>query len=489
MGLTSQRTSGPAPGSAPPSVLVRRWLERRAVVLAAAAAVFAVIFAVRQTQAGAADVIALFYVAPIALVALELGLRAGIAAAGLAFALFLVWVASGDPGITSPGYVTRLVTFVAVGVIAGRFSDRMRATQRRQEQLLQSGLALAQVSDLGALPPLLAEHARRVVDLAGVRVSLDGAADAEAGLLAGDSLRVPIDAHGTPFGGLEVAARPGRELGREDRAVLSILALQAAAAIDHQRFLAAEHQRRLLGGALGGARGRLARQQRQLERVLDGQERERRRVAWELHEEAAQALAAVLLGLAALEARLESDLTRAQLETVRGQVKETLAGLRDLAVSLRPPVLDQLGLVPALERLAERANEDVGRIVTVEVADLSGRLTPEIETCAYRVVEEALGGFAGPADVRLGLEPDGRLSIVVTEREPGDAGQTPDLADFAASGARLELIGGALLLDRAHPPATSLVALLPLSRRQPAVNGSVPTTERSTESDARVRIR
>ena len=64
MGLTSQRASGPAPGSAPPSVLVRRWLERRAVVLAAAAAVFSVIFAVRQTQAGAADVIALFYVAP-----------------------------------------------------------------------------------------------------------------------------------------------------------------------------------------------------------------------------------------------------------------------------------------------------------------------------------------------------------------------------------------------------------------------------------------
>jgi signal transduction histidine kinase len=341
-----------------PAVLVRRRLERRPVVLAAAGVLFVVIFAVLQTHVGAADAIELFYVVPIALIALELGLRAGIAAASLSFALFLVWVASGDPGITSLGYITRPVAFVAVGIIAGRFSDRMRATQRRQEQLLQSGLALAQVSDLDALPLLLAEHARRVVDLAGVRVSLDGAADAEAGALNGDSLHVPIDAHGMPFGALEVAARPGRELGREDRVVLSILALQAAAAVDHRRFLVAEHQRRLLGTALARARGRVASQQRQLERVLDGQERERREVAWELHEEAAQVLAAVLLGLAALEVRLESDLARAQLETVRGQVKETLVGLRSLAVSLRPPVLDELGLVPALQRLAERASED-----------------------------------------------------------------------------------------------------------------------------------
>jgi signal transduction histidine kinase len=489
MGLTSQDTSGPAPASVLPPVLVRRRLERRPVVLAAAGVLFVVIFAVLQTHVGAADAIELFYVMPIALIALELGLRAGIAAASLSFALFLVWVASGDPGITSLGYFTRPVAFVAVGIIAGRFSDRMRATQRRQEQLLQSGLALAQVSDLDALPPLLAEHARRVVDLAGVHVSLDGDANAEAGPLHGDSLHVPIDAHGMSFGALEVAARPGRELGREDRVALSILALQAAAAIDHRRFLIAEHQRRLLGTALGKARGRVARGQRQLERVLDGQERERRQVAWELHEESAQALAAVLMGLAALEVCLESDVARAQLETVRGQVKETLVGLRSLAVSLRPPVLDKLGLVPALQRLAERASEDGARIVTVEAGDLCGRLTPEIETCAYRVAEEALGGIAGPAVIRLGLEPDGHLSLVVTEQGPGDAGHIPDLADFAASGARLELIRGALLFDRAHLPATSLVALLPLSRRKPALSGSVPATESSTESDARVGIR
>lgn len=458
---------GPGPASGPSSVLVRRGPERRSVVLAAAAVLLVAIFVVRQIHAGAADAISLFYVVPIALTALELGLRAGIAAAGVAFALFLIWVASADPGITSLGYVTRSVGFVAVGIVAGRFSDRMRATQSRQEQLLQSGLALAQVRDLAALPRLLAVEAQRVTGVAGVRVSLDldAAADAEAGLLEGKSLRIPIAAHGTRVGSFEVAPRRGRELGEEDRAVLSTLALQAAAAIDHHRFLVAEHQRTVLDTALGRANGHLDRQRRQLERVLDGQEAERREVSWELHEDAAQALAAVLLGLASVEAHLDSDLTRAQLEAVRGQVKETLVGLRGLAVSLRPPVLDELGLVPALQRLAERAGEGGRRTVTVDVGDLAGRLAPEIETCAYRVVEEALRGFAGPADVRLGLDPDGRLRIAVTEHEPGDAGRTLDLADFASSGARLELIGGALLFDDAHPPVTSLVALLPASHR------------------------
>lgn len=461
----SRVASEPGPASGPASLLVRRGPERRSVVLAAAAVLLVAVFVVRQIHVGAADAISLFYVVPIALAALELGLRAGVAAAGVAFALFLIWVASADPDITSLGYVTRLVGFVAVGSVAGRFSDRMRATQSRQEQLLQSGLALAQVSDLAALPRLLAVEAQRVAGVAGVRVSLDDAADAEAGLLEGKLLRIPIDAHGTPVGAFEVALRRGRVLGEEERAVLSTLALQAAAAMDHHRLLVAEHQRTVLDTALGRANGRLDRQRRQLERVLDGQEAERREVAWELHEEAAQALAAVLLGLAAVEAHLDSDLTRAQLETVRGQVKETLVGLRGLAVSLRPPVLDELGLVPALQRLAERAGDGGARTVTVDVGDLAGRLAPEIETCAYRVVEEALRGFTGPADVRLGLDPDGRLRITVTEHEPGDAGRTLDLADFASSGARLELIGGALLFDDAHPGVASLVALLPASHR------------------------
>src|SRR5947207_3000652 len=86
-----------------------------------------------------------------------------------------------------------------------------------------------------------------------------------------------------------------------------------------------------------------------MNRLFESQEAERRQIARELHEEYAQAMAAVLLGLRSLERERDHERARLKLAALRDYVDQTLGGLRRLAVSLRPPVLEAIGLVPALE--------------------------------------------------------------------------------------------------------------------------------------------
>ena len=86
---------------------VRRWIERRDVVLAAAAALFIVVFALCHTGPEPGEGIALLYVVPIALVALELGLVAGICASALALGLVGVWALDSHTELDAVGFLTR----------------------------------------------------------------------------------------------------------------------------------------------------------------------------------------------------------------------------------------------------------------------------------------------------------------------------------------------------------------------------------------------
>jgi signal transduction histidine kinase len=124
-------------------------------------------------------------------------------------------------------------------------------------------------------------------------------------------------------------------------------------------------------------------------RVVDAQESERQRLALELHDETGQALTSILLGVSAIRAaRTAEEAERAEAE-VRALVVQALQDVRALAVELRPAALDDFGLVPALERLSETFSERSG-IETVVHGSVQERLSPEIETTLYRVVQEAL---------------------------------------------------------------------------------------------------
>lgn len=126
---------------------VRRLPERRMVVLGVAFCLFVAIFVLRQLATATGDAISLLYVIPVALVALELGMWAGGLAAVASTAAVAVWMLTRQEGVDALALTVRGVIFMAVGLIAGRFSDRMRMSSRREKHLLRSGLDLASPGD------------------------------------------------------------------------------------------------------------------------------------------------------------------------------------------------------------------------------------------------------------------------------------------------------------------------------------------------------
>lgn len=417
---------------------VRRWAERRAVVLTSAAILFLGVFALRQSSADPAPALALLYVVPIALVAIELGLLAGLMTATAALALVGVWALGADPEVSFMGMFTRGVAFFAVGSIAGRFSDQMRESQRRQQLLLESGLALSKLTEANELSSRLVEDARRLVGQAAVHVDLDSSMSQSNGHHNGNVV-IPIATRGVRYGTLAVA--PGRAVDRQDRATLAILALQAAVAAENRRLLEVERERAIIGAELHEARASLAERGRELREVMDRQEAERDHVSLQLREQAAQTLAAMLLGLRALERDLDSERAAPTLGALQSDADATLRSLRALAASLRPPTL-QLGLPAALDALAEQAGDRGWGEMTVAVQDV-GDLDPDMETMAYRLVEEAAEAGRGAASVIVRTDPAAHELVIVMD-VPTDAIAPERLTLLRA---RLGIVRGTLTAD------------------------------------------
>lgn len=408
---------------------VRRWPERRAVVLTVAVALFAAILALRAGTADVENGVGLLLVIPTALVALELGLVAGVAAAAVATGLIVSWSAVSGADLGVEGLATRAGVFVLVGALAGRFSDRMRDAAVRQQRLMASGLALAHLGDAAETPRILAEWARATVGAKGARVELLDRRAAHDGTVGDDPLRIPIEARGERLGELAVELQgPPRP---EDEAVLATLAAQAGIAADNQRLLASARDQAVL-------EAQLSTRSNQLREVLVEQEDERRQLALHLHEDVAQAMAAILLGLGALERDIDSDAVRPRLELLRSHVDATLVDLRNLAVSVRPPVLD-LGLDVALERLGEQYGARGLERMDVSLDDALAGQTADGETALYRVVEEALDAYDKPLRAAVTA---GDAEFAVTVEGGEGAHLRPER--IAIVGARVELLGGTL---------------------------------------------
>jgi len=176
---------------------------------------------------------------------------------------------------------------------------------------------------------------------------------------------------------------------------------------------------------------------RRLRLVLDELERERTELAHELHEQVAQGLAAVLLGLEDLASGDRSEDPASKIAPLRQHVTETLEYCRAMAVALRPPLLDQLGPVPALERLAERTGVER---VSVDPALGGTVLGPALRTEVYRSVESALASVGAKCSLAVSL--DAALREVRISVRPFDLDAPIDRV--GALEARLGLIGGTL---------------------------------------------
>ena len=231
--------------------------------------------------------------------------------------------------------------------------------------------------------------------------------------------------------------------------------------------------------------------QRQLQlmtaQVINAQENERKRIARELHDEASQSLTAMIMGLQAAHDAAPTE-NKDQLVGLKELAVATLEELRKLALDLRPTMLDDLGLVPAMRWLSRSATERAGLEVKTALAGFeeSGRLAPEMETCLFRITQESLTNIikhAGADTVQIKLErvgPDecqpmvGRVRLIVE-----DDGQGFDRAEARAKAyqgghlglfdieERAALLGGTVEIEQARPgtarPGTRTVVMLPLS--------------------------
>jgi two-component system sensor histidine kinase UhpB len=154
-----------------------------------------------------------------------------------------------------------------------------------------------------------------------------------------------------------------------------------------------------LTGAFNGMLDRLETERRESGyRALVAEEAERRRVAGELHDEIGQRLTALLLQIDRLSRHAPPSMHEEFAATVAA-TKETLEGVRGLARRLRPEVLDELGLVPALRNLCDRIEEATGLVVRRSLDPDLPVLSADAELVAYRVAQEALTNVVRHAHV------------------------------------------------------------------------------------------
>ncbi|MCL4544697.1 MAG: sensor histidine kinase [Chloroflexi bacterium] len=134
--------------------------------------------------------------------------------------------------------------------------------------------------------------------------------------------------------------------------------------------------------------------------VIRAQEQERRRIALELHDEASQALTAIIVGHRVIDQLEDIKEVRKQSRALRELTAATLDDLHRLIVELRPSLLEERGLGPAVRWHASEFSHRFGIPVQVRVDGLQERLSAEIETGLFRIVQEALTNIARHAQAR-----------------------------------------------------------------------------------------
>jgi signal transduction histidine kinase len=182
-----------------------------------------------------------------------------------------------------------------------------------------------------------------------------------------------------------------------------------------------------------------------LRRVIEAQERERRRIAQDLHDNTAGALASIRLSVKRMERDAPPDLAERLGEASR-DISAAIEDLRDLIADLRPKVLDDYGLEPAVERLAHTVGRRTGLSVQFAPSGALGEVPDELATATYRIVQEALVNVARHAGARTveisASAASGTLLVTVADDGVGvDAGAGNGFG-LAGMQERASLVGG-----------------------------------------------
>lgn len=220
-----------------------------------------------------------------------------------------------------------------------------------------------------------------------------------------------------------------------------------------------------------------------LRKTLTAQEEERRRISRELHDETSQVLSALMMNIDLLETQLEAqtpsgERSRTRVEAVKALAEEAARNLDKMMLELRPALLDELGLIPALRWYLAQVADLWGADIEFEGGRM-GRLPDHVEVVAFRIVQEAVANCVRHAEatkvrVRVVVEHE---TLVVSVADDGVGFDVASVSVKARSGEavgmtgmreRAELAGGSLLVESAPGRGTTVTAAVPLSEtREP----------------------
>ncbi|MCL4395139.1 MAG: GAF domain-containing protein, partial [Chloroflexi bacterium] len=274
---------------------------------------------------------------------------------------------------------------------------------------------------------------------------------------------VPVMAQGKMLGVLSVASAAPEQLGEEEMLLLEAVGRQMGVALENARLWEELEAKERVRAEL-------------LAKAIRAQEEERKRIARELHDQTGQSLNALMFGLKAADAALETDPARARqvVTRLKRAAADSVRELQGTIYDLRPSVLDDLGLIPALRWFVESRLQADGTLFSLEVRGFERRLFGDLETTLFRIAQEALTNVsnhanATQAQIVLSFEPQ---RVIFDIRDDGigfDATQVFDVQDTSGRGLgllgmreRAELLGGTLTIDSTPGAGTRVRVEIPV---------------------------
>lgn len=371
------------------------------------------------------------------------------------------------------------ISLLAAGVIAVVFAPLRDRLQRGANRLLYGdrddpytalsrlGQQLEATLVPGEIMPAITRNVTQALRLPYAAVVLEGDVPPAApqGPVPAGALRLPLSYQNEPIGELVVAPRgPGDPFNQADRRLLHDLARQAGVAV-HAARLTADLQR-------------------SRERIVSAREEERLRLRRDLHDGLGPQLAALAIQAGALRRTIQRDPETAaeQAAELRTELKSAVGDIRRLVHGLRPPALDELGLVGALRQRAARfameRGEDAGREEALHVSVIAPEEMPPlpaaVEVASYRIVDEALTNVAKHAracacTVQMEIAEQATLLLQVEDDGVGIAPDRIAGVGLISMRERAEELGGTLIIQaRQDGIGTRIVARLPLPGEESA---------------------
>jgi two-component system NarL family sensor kinase len=257
-------------------------------------------------------------------------------------------------------------------------------------------------------------------------------------------VRIPLSHRGRRLGDLAVEVPPGHQLSAADTTLLHDLARHAAVVVD------AVHLTLDL--------------QRSRARLVSTREEERRRLRRDLHDGLGPSLAAIVLKLNAVEKRADAVERNRLLAEARAETKAAIDEVRRLVDDLRPPAIDEVGLVGAIrQRAAGLSRDDL--VIDVGGPAVLPPLPAAVEVAAFRIASEAMTNVtrhSGATHCTVHLAVNGALELTVTDNGSGPAVGTPSGVGWTSMRERAAELGGSCTISSRSQGGTVVRAVLPL---------------------------